>query len=220
MNWRESIDNYCERTDASFWSEPLNAITNAAFLIAAWLLWKRRTREAVQDRQVTMLTLLIAVVGVGSFSFHTFANRLTMLADVLPILVFVLCYIYCGFSRLANVRGFSLLAVYGAFFAMASMLSRVPPEWMFNGSIAYAPCLIMLLFLAWRCRACPTDICSALLKACGVFAASLTLRSLDMSWCESFPIGTHFLWHSLNGVVLYLLARSIMIQASREPSER
>ena len=27
------IDAYCERTDASYWSEPVNAVTNAAFLI-------------------------------------------------------------------------------------------------------------------------------------------------------------------------------------------
>ena len=28
------IDAYCERTDPSYWSEPVNAVTNAAFLIA------------------------------------------------------------------------------------------------------------------------------------------------------------------------------------------
>jgi hypothetical protein len=30
MNWAESIDLYCERTDPSLWSEPLNALTNLA----------------------------------------------------------------------------------------------------------------------------------------------------------------------------------------------
>ena len=35
MEWFEAVDGYCERVDAAFWSEPINAVTNAAFLIAA-----------------------------------------------------------------------------------------------------------------------------------------------------------------------------------------
>ena len=35
MRWSESIDMYCERTDPGLWSEPLNALTNLAFLLAA-----------------------------------------------------------------------------------------------------------------------------------------------------------------------------------------
>ena len=39
MNWFETIDGYCERIDASFWSEPLNAVTNVIFLMTAiWVL--------------------------------------------------------------------------------------------------------------------------------------------------------------------------------------
>ena len=39
MNWFEAVDGYCERIDASVWSEPLNALTNIFFLVAAvWVL--------------------------------------------------------------------------------------------------------------------------------------------------------------------------------------
>ena len=37
MEWFEAVGGYCERVDAAFWSQPINAMTNAAFLIAA--LW-------------------------------------------------------------------------------------------------------------------------------------------------------------------------------------
>ena len=30
-----SIFDYCERTSAAFWAEPLNAVTNGAFIVAA-----------------------------------------------------------------------------------------------------------------------------------------------------------------------------------------
>jgi hypothetical protein len=47
MDWNAFVDNYCERTGAGFWAEPLNAISNASFLVAAALafrLWRRRGR--------------------------------------------------------------------------------------------------------------------------------------------------------------------------------
>ena len=33
-DWFETIDAYCERTDATLWSEPLNALSNLAFIAA------------------------------------------------------------------------------------------------------------------------------------------------------------------------------------------
>ena len=41
MEWFEAVDGYCERVDAAFWSEPINVVTNAAFLIAALWVWRR-----------------------------------------------------------------------------------------------------------------------------------------------------------------------------------
>jgi hypothetical protein len=35
MDLTQAVDIYCERTDASFWSEPLNAATNIFFIAAA-----------------------------------------------------------------------------------------------------------------------------------------------------------------------------------------
>jgi len=49
-----------------------------------------------------------------------------------------------------------------------------------------------------------------LLIAAGVFTLSLCLRTVDAAACERFPLGTHFLWHLLNGAVLYLAVRSLL----------
>ena len=61
MRWSESIDMYCERTDPGLWSEPLNALTNLAFLLAAALLWRQAGRGAGRDTRV--LILLIGALG-------------------------------------------------------------------------------------------------------------------------------------------------------------
>jgi hypothetical protein len=39
---------------------------------------------------------------------------------------------------------------------------------------------------------------------------SLTFRSIDMALCDTLPHGTHFLWHLINGGVLFLLVRAVM----------
>jgi hypothetical protein len=45
-----------------------------------------------------------------------------------------------------------------------------------------------------------------------VFALSLSLRTLDRDVCDYVPAGTHFLWHLLNGLVLYLVARTLVLR--------
>ena len=34
MDWSTPVDLYCERLGPSFWAEPVNAFSNAAFLIS------------------------------------------------------------------------------------------------------------------------------------------------------------------------------------------
>jgi hypothetical protein len=45
-----------------------------------------------------------------------------------------------------------------------------------------------------------------------VFALSLSLRAVDRDVCDYVPVGTHFLSHLLNGVVLYLVARTMVLK--------
>jgi len=66
MDWFKAVDGYCERVDAAFWSEPINAITNVTFLIAAIWVW-RRPELTVMGR---VLTIILELIGIGSFLFH------------------------------------------------------------------------------------------------------------------------------------------------------
>jgi hypothetical protein len=49
-----------------------------------------------------------------------------------------------------------------------------------------------------------------LLGAAGVFAVSLTARTLDRPLCGDFPTGTHFIWHILNAIVLFLVSYPVV----------
>ena len=79
MNWTDAIDAYCERSDPSFWAEPVNAVTNLAFVLAGLWAWRRTSGLG------RVLSVVLMAIGVGSFLFHTVAEAWSGLADVLPI---------------------------------------------------------------------------------------------------------------------------------------
>jgi hypothetical protein len=218
MNWTAPIDAYCERTDPSFWAEPFNAISNASFLIAAALLLVRLGRDGWRDRPAILLALWIGIIGIGSFLFHTFANRWSLYADVIPIQVFIVGYFLLAMRR---YLGFGLVAagvLTAAFFFLAARLPILLPFGL-KGSGGYVGGLAALVVVGFfvlartgRDPARPGLSGAAarvtglgLLTAAAVFAVSLTFRTLDMDVCAYIATGTHPVWHLLNGLVLYML---------------
>jgi hypothetical protein len=91
----DRIDAYCERLGPEFWAEPVNAVTNAAFFLAATLMWRRWPDEPL----ARALSAVLFVIGLGSFLFHTFATPWAAAADTLPILLWILLYVYSAHRR-------------------------------------------------------------------------------------------------------------------------
>jgi Ceramidase len=212
MDWSQPIDFYCERTDASLWSEPVNALSNVAFLVAAALalrLWRRGDRA---DWPALALIAIVAAVAVGSFVFHTVATRAAILADVIPIAVFIYGYLLLALCRFLHLRPVVAAAIVVAFAAGAQALSALAPPRLLNGSVGYLPALAALIAVALTAREQGTRHNLGL--AALVFAISLAFRTVDMTLCPEFPLGTHFVWHILNAVVLYVLLRTAMIARS------
>lgn len=200
----DRIDIYCERVTATFWAEPVNALTNLAFLIAAWALWRLRDGELAP----TLLILTLATIGIGSFLFHTFATRWAAAADVLPILVFQLLFLWMYLRRRVGWGALAAVALIAAYLALGIMAARHLPA--INGSQGYVPALFGLLALGLHHAASATAGRYDLLIAAAVFALSLTFRTIDQAVCAGFPLGTHFAWHVLNALVLYLAARPLV----------
>ena len=100
------IDLYCERVGPGLWNEPLNAVTNLAFIAAGLLLViaLRQVDPAVRrDPAILGLVALLFLIGLGSGLFHTFALFWAMLADVFPIALFILLYMYLALKRLIGL---------------------------------------------------------------------------------------------------------------------
>jgi hypothetical protein len=204
--WATPVDLYCERTDPSFWAEPINALSNAAFLIAAAFAYRDWRRGGNDDIAALLLIGVAALVGLGSFAFHTLATRGAALLDIMPIAVFIHGYLYVALRRFVSLRCIAALAIVVAFFAFSEGLAAILPRGLLNGSVGYLPALAAMLVIGWIVRT--TRAGRMMLAAAAVFAVSLTFRTVDLAVCASLPLGTHAAWHTLNAVVLYLLVRA------------
>jgi Ceramidase len=231
MSFGERVFIYCERgTDGALWAEPVNALTNAAFIIAAlaglWLVLRQPAGERGADQY--LLVALVFVIGLGSFAFHLYADEGTALGDIVPIGLFMLVYLGFALNRFLDVPpGWTVLLAVGFAALVAGAMQVKCWEGGFgfpgadvegagpclNGSVGYLPALIALivvgLLLARRGHAAAPWI----LWAAAIFTISITLRSLDMALCEQVilagrKIGTHFAWHILNALTLFLLLRA------------
>ena len=210
--WFNSVDIYCERLDASFWAEPINAISNLSFIVAGFFLWRLRS-----PRSALMATLMI-LIGLGSFSFHTYANRLTGLLDVLAIALYLVAFAFLipkQWSRSSKLiqLGSVLLLIVSIVLAqllMSYLKPAIPglPPGMYLGA------WLALLIYAFVTQYSNTPAARFLWMAVIVFPFSLLSRQLDMPLCDSIG-GSHWLWHLLNGLTLYLSSYGLCLKRSK-----
>lgn len=194
-----AIDGYCERMGPGYWGEPVNALTNLAFVLAAYVMW-RRCADVPIGR---VLAAILGLIGVGSYLFHTHAQVWAAIADVTPIALFILLYLFAvnrdvwGMSWPVALGATALFIPYAA--ASIPLYARVPVLGVSAGYIP-VPVLILLYAVALRVRA--PALARGFVIGAGVLFVSLAARSVDEMLCDHVPVGTHFLWHLLNGVML------------------
>lgn len=203
-----SVDIYCERLGPGFWAEPVNALTNLAFLVAAGLAGREAAARGRLDLEAGLLLALVAAIGIGSFLFHTVATVWASATDVVPIQLFIVAYLVLALRRLVGL-GWPASLLLGIGFVPAAMLAaavlRGVVAGSLNGSEAYLPALAALLAVAASLAVRDRAGWRPLAGAAAVLAVSLSFRTLDERLCPIWPLGTHFAWHLLNGLLLWIL---------------
>ena len=245
VNWGQKVFAYCERgLNPGFWAEPVNAITNLGFIVAALTALVLLYREPNHTRTITrhLLIALVFVIGVGSFLFHTFATRWAAIADVAPIGIFMLAYLVFALRRFAGANIFWSLFGLAIFIGAMMAAGRLqcwdgqigfnldlPPGARgvcLNGSVSYLPAWAAMILIGGYLTAFASDRLARrrtgplVLGAGVIFTVSVAFRSLDLALCQTVtiggtPLGTHFMWHLLNALTLFLL----LVAAIRHPSE-
>jgi hypothetical protein len=212
------IDLYCERLTTGYWAEPVNAATNLAFPMAAWATARLIRRSAPHATALWMLPVLMVAVGVGSALFHTVATTWARVADVLPILLFQLVYLWL-YARGVMALGRPTAAAIAGLLLATALLGRLGPA-VLNGSLPYAPAALLILGLGIDHRAAGRREPLGLLVTGGLFLVAVGFRSVDQTFCAVLPLGTHFLWHLGAALVLYQLSRALVLNwpASHGPT--
>ena len=201
MEWFDLVDAYCERTGPGFWAEPVNALTNGAFLLAA-VVMAVRLRNCRMPLGWAMVALL-ALIGIGSFLFHTHARVWAALADTAPILGFILLYLFASARHYLNLpwrRSLGLVVIFLPVAAALVPVFRLLP--VLGVSAGYLPVLVLIAGFALYLRRRAPATARGLAIGAGLLFVSVTLRSLDEPLCAALPGGTHFGWHLLNALML------------------
>ncbi|MEM1171132.1 MAG: ceramidase domain-containing protein [Cyanobacteria bacterium P01_H01_bin.35] len=209
------IDIYCERLQPGLWDEPINAISNLAFFIAASLSWRLANSLNVQFYSVKLLIYLMIAIGIGSSLFHTYATGWALLMDVVPIIMFQVFYLWIYTRRVMKLK--SIISMILIIVLVISSLATLQLK-VLNGSLSYAPALIYLLGLGIYHFHTQKQSKFLLLGGVCIFLIALFFRTIDQYICLRFPIGTHFLWHIFNGFMLYCVTSCLLFNLKANQS--
>jgi hypothetical protein len=164
----------------------------------------------------------VLAIGVGSFMFHTYATVWSIPFDTIPISLFMLGYLGYALRRFAGWPWIAVLVALVLFYWSIDLargircsnellpMTRAAGKRCFNGTLSYAPAFVALVLVGGGLLLRRPAPALYILGAAAVFLAAMTFRTLDYELCtwalrDARGIGTHFLWHCLNAVVLYVL---------------
>ncbi|MCF6272057.1 MAG: ceramidase [Rhodobacteraceae bacterium] len=193
---------YCGRFSDGFAGELQNSLSNIAFVAAAGLGFAIWRSNANQDGFQLALVILAALIGIGSFTFHSAPGMLTLQFDLIPIQLFGLA----AFFYLAR-REFEL-PILGAFLAIAVFfLARqgwvmIAPRGALGGGITHIPTVILLVGCGIWLSSKGKQVGRYLIIAAGFYVVALAARTADLLVCSRFPLGVHWMWHILTAAVV------------------
>lgn len=211
------LDSYCERAgDPGLWAEPLNAATNLFFFAAAILGAYMLGRATLKTRAIDIWLLIASLAGiaVGSGLWHIVPRTETVMMDVIPITLFIHIYLIAALRRLLGLDWWKTAALIILYIAIGDVAAQsiLPPD-LLNGTIMYIPTYLTLLLLTGAVWQRDPATARSLMRVVMVWTVSLALRTVDGAICTQFPIGTHFLWHTLNAWVLWRLLGLLIARA-------
>jgi len=210
---------YCERLGPGLFAEPLNATSNLAFLLAAWLAAAYLARHPGGGHLVRALPWSLAEVGLASSLYHTLRGPLTFVFDALSLLAFITLSVVLVL-RWLRLSPAAIAVLAAAFIAAQAAALTLLPRGLLNGSLTYLVTLLILLWLMLRVGRRQRDLLQSMLPVLGLFSLAVFLRTVDNAVCPWLPTGTHFLWHLCAAAAGYSVIRfARQLEASPAPGE-
>lgn len=200
----------CEFQSNLLRSQPINLLTNIAFLVSSFLTFALIKKNKIKDKGIYLLFIASILIGLGSISHHTIPNNFTLLLDGLPIYIFL----FVGLSQLlyilTNNRFWAVLltTLYVLLNFFAPIVIKLPFDPNAVTPIVNLVFLLPIILIFYKRFGSKTNV---LTFSFGLYALATTFFLLDEKICYQFPIGTHFLWHIFNAISIYYLVRYIVL---------
>jgi hypothetical protein len=209
----------CERGSLGILAEPLNVISSVAFMLVAVVIYRFYHSHEDLERKwiwdIHALTFLTFIIGVNSVIFHSFPSPTTELMDTIPIVMFIILYFWSVLFRIGRCNLFQAGICFVAFVGFSHILVAQFPHSL-NDSIGYLSSMIALIVIAVHLHLKARPSSQHFMLAAIVGVCSLFCRAIDREVCPQFPIGSHFMWHTLNATLLYLLLKQIIRNVNRD----
>jgi len=156
-------------------------------------------KRAPRAADLYFLAALLIVTGIGSGIWHGFRDRDALFFEVQTGLFFLFALTFCWARRLWSYGGAGLFlgGFYGGFRLSRDYWDQQVFGIQLQRWVALAP-LVILSGIALIAQTYAHSKRAALYGSTALVLAivGLTFRTIDLSVCSAFPIGTHFLWHS------------------------
>ena len=193
--------SYCETpADPALWTfpvEPFNTASNGVIVMFGLLGFYFVAKRAPRQYDLYLLCLLLTLTGIGSGIWHGLRDGQALFWEVRSGLFFLFAIVFCWARRLWSYPGavIALAAFYFGFDAsreIANNMLGIPGRWLAITPLVLGFGGVMVAQTAFRAK--DAALTGGLALAAALTA--VTFRTLDQTVCQSFPIGTHFLWHS------------------------
>ena len=213
---------YCETlsaTYASFPVEPANTVSNAVivlFGLASLYMIAKRTPRAYD---LYIVSALLIACGIGSGLWHGLRDGSALFWEVRAGLFFLLGLAICWSRRLWSPVG-------AVWFVVAFVLTfEFSREYLSVGNqrwVAAAPSVILFGSILAAQMVMRSKKAALLgLGAMGLSLTALGFRTYDLEFCDSFPMGTHWLWHMFNSAGGFTAMLAIItLQTQGAPKRR
>lgn len=199
---------YCERVGNTFFSEPLNLISNLAFFISAFLIYRLYKVNQVTGFSYWFLFALLLLIGAGSSLWHSFRTSYSLAFDSIPIFIFFLSLLFLLAKKFLGGVSKAIVFVLGFFF-LQIVVSYLFPQFL-NGSIRHIVNAFVFLGIASLLYKQNKAIRKDIVVCLSLYVLAIICRSVDNIICVYFPIGTHFLWHTLTAFAAYFAIKILL----------
>jgi hypothetical protein len=188
---------YCEISRFGHITQPINVAGNLGFLILFFFSW-----YMIGLRFLTITALLIFI---GSSIWHATLHPLGLAFDIMPILLWVILFIW-EISKnilLKSQRYFIILMFLLSSLVITKLTSHIFP--MRSGIfIAGSSLLLLASYYTYYIN---RHYAFLLVNASFLLNLAIIARLADLPFCDTIPIGTHWLWHLMASFALIPLVR-------------